>query len=309
MVERLMTLLTRPGGSVPEDFHLSRRTLGALIFTGYAAAALSAHADPIVTDTAGLKTDKIFIPRGDELLPAFIARPDGPGRHPAVLVVSEVFGVHAYIQDICRRLAKLGYVAIAPAFFFRDPDGAKLPELTDFKAIIKIVSTAKNAQVMGDVGATLHWLEAQPFVDANRLAVTGFCWGGAVAWMACAQFPELKAGAAWYGHLTQPAAGAPFSDDDRKWPIDIAGQLKAPVLGLYGGKDPGNPLSDVEAMRARLKAVDKTGSDIIVYPEAQHGFHADYRSSYDPAAAKDGWSRMLAFFAAHHVAPAMAHAG
>ncbi len=299
-----MTLLTRFDGSAPEDFHLSRRALGALIFTGYAAAALSAEAEPIVTDSVGLTAGTVFIDQRGEHLPAYIARPDGPGRHPAVLVVSEIFGVHAYIQDICRRLAKLGYVAIAPAFFFRAPGANALPELTDFKQIVAIVGTAKNAQVMGDVGATLNWLSAQPFVDASRLAITGYCWGGAVAWMACATFPQLKAGAAWYGHLIHPAPGQPFSDDDRPWPIDIAGQLKAPVIGLYGGKDPGNPLSDVEAMRAKLKATGQTQSEIIVYPDAKHGFHADYRSSYDPQAAKDGWSRMLAFFKAQHVAPA-----
>ena len=297
-------ILTRAAGPLPEDLNLSRRALGAMVFAGYAAAALSAEAEPIVTDAAGLTTATVMIPDGGAELPAYIARPDGPGRHPAVLVVSEVFGVHAYIQDVCRRFAKLGYVAVAPAFFFRAPGGAELPQLTDFKKIIQIVETARNAQVMGDVGATLAWLGRQPFVAADHIAINGFCWGGAVVWMACARFPELKAGAAWYGHLTHPAPGAPFSDDVRPWPVDIAGQLKAPVIGLYGGQDKGAPPADIAAMRAALKAGGQSESEIIVYPEAQHGFHADYRSSYDPAAAKDGWARMAAFFKAHNVAPA-----
>ncbi len=303
-----MTLLTRADGSRPQDFHLSRRTLsrgalGGLIFAGYAAAALAAEAEPIVTDSVGLAVRSVPVPESaGQALPAYLARPDKPGRHPAVLVVSEVFGVHAYIQDICRRLAKLGYVAIAPAFFFRAPGGDQLPRTTDFKAIVSVVSTAHNDQVMGDVAATVAWLEAQPFVDARRLAITGFCWGGAVTWMACARFPQLKAGAAWYGHLTHPAPGQPFSDEARPWPIDVAAGLKAPVIGLYGGLDKGAPAADIEAMRSALRAGGRSDSEIIVYPQAQHGFHADYRSSYDAAAAKDGWRRMLAFFDAHGVA-------
>lgn len=303
-----MSLLTRADGSRPRDFHLSRRALargavGGMIFAGYAAAALSAQAEPIVTDGAGLVTSTVTVAEaGGSALPAYVARPDAPGRHPAVLVVSEVFGVHAYIQDICRRLAKLGYVAIAPAFFFRAPGGDRLPTTTDFKVIVEVVSTASNAQVMGDVNATLAWLQAQPFVDPGRLAITGFCWGGAVTWMACARFPQLKAGAAWYGHLTHPAASEPFGAEARPWPVDIAGQLKAPVIGLYGGLDKGAPAADIVAMRAALVAGHRGDSEIIVYPEAQHGFHADYRSSYDSTAAKDGWRRMLAFFDAHGVA-------
>ncbi len=221
-----------------------------------------------------------------------------------MIVVSEIFGVHAYIQDICRRWAKLGYVAIAPAFFFRAPGGDTLPQLTDFPAILKIVATAKNAQVMGDVGATLAWLDAAAFVDPAKLAIEGHCWGGGVVWMACATFPQLKAGAAWYGPLSRPGPDRPTTDPDRKYPLEIAADLKCPVLGLYGGKDQNIPVSDVEAMRSALKAAGKLQSNLIVYPEAGHGFHADYRASYDPAAAEDGWRRMLAFFHANGVEPA-----
>ncbi len=300
-----MTSLTRTDGLSPWNPSLSRRrALGGMIFAGYAAAALAADAAPIVTDAKGLKTDTVMIPTTGGAMPAYLARPDAPGRRPTVIVVSEVFGVHAYIQDICRRWAKLGYVAIAPAFFFRAPGGDTLPQLTDFPAIMKIVATAKTAQVMGDVGATITWLDAAPFVDPAKLAIEGHCWGGGVVWMACATYPQLKAGAAWYGPLSRPGPGRPVTDPDRKYPLEIAAELKCPVLGLYGGQDQNIPVSDVEAMRAALLAAGKTQSNLIVYPDAGHGFHADYRATYDPAAAEDGWRRMLAFFHANRVGPA-----
>jgi carboxymethylenebutenolidase len=300
-----LTSLTRTDGLSPWNPSLSRRrALGGMIFAGYAAAALAADAAPIVTDAKGLKTDTVMIPTTGGAMPAYLARPDAPGRRPTVIVVSEVFGVHAYIQDICRRWAKLGYVAIAPAFFFRAPGGDTLPQLTDFPAIMKIVATAKTAQVMGDVGATITWLDAAPFVDPAKLAIEGHCWGGGVVWMACATYPQLKAGAAWYGPLSRPGPGRPVTDPDRKYPLEIAAELKCPVLGLYGGQDQNIPVSDVEAMRAALLAAGKTQSNLIVYPDAGHGFHADYRATYDPAAAEDGWRRMLAFFHANRVGPA-----
>lgn len=295
--------LTRPEGSEPDDFHLSRRALAGLLTAGYAAYAYSADAAPIVTDTEGLTVEQVLVPQSGAPLPAYVARPAGSGRYATVIVVSEVFGVHEHIRDVCRRLAKLGYVAIAPAFFFRnDPDNT-LAQTQDFGLIQKIVGAAHNDQVMADVSATLQWLQDQQFVDRKRLAITGFCWGGAVVWMACARFPELKAGAAWYGRLSHPPATGFMGDDQRQWPLDIAPTLEAPVLGLYGGKDQGIPVTDVEAMRAALKAAGKTTSQLVVYPDAQHGFNADYRSSYNEAAAKDGWNRMLAHFAANHAAP------
>ena len=299
--------LTRPEGSAPEDFHLSRRGLAGLLASGYAAFALSAEAAPIATDTTGLITENVVVSEGAGGLPAYVARPTERGRYGAVIVVSEVFGVHEYIRDLCRRFAKLGYVAIAPSFFYRADPANTLATTTDFGQITKIVSTAKNEQVMGDVAATLAWLKEQPFVDRKRLAITGFCWGGAVVWMACERFGDLKAGAAWYGRLTHPAAGGFMADDARKWPIDGVKDLSAPVLGLYGGKDKGIPQTDVEAMRTALKAAGKDDSQIIVYPDAQHGFHADYRETYNEASAKDGWSRLLAHFATNHAAPGKAH--
>ena len=236
-------------------------------------------------------------------LPAFVARPEGKGRYPVVIVVSEIFGVHEWIRDVCRRFAKLGYVAIAPNFFFRADPTNTLPALTDFTAIFKIVATAGNEQVMGDVAATISWAKTQTFVDPSRLALTGFCWGGGVAWMAAERFADLKAAGAWYGGLTPRPPGTPLSEPGRKWPIEGVADLKAPVLGLYGGKDKGIPEKDVQAMRDALKAAGKTESDLILYPDAEHGFLADYRASYNAAAASDAWGKLLAFFKAHGVGP------
>lgn len=280
--------LTRAEGPEPQDFQLSRRGIAALMFAGYAAYAASAEAEPIHTDEAGLVVEQVTVPSAGADLPLYVARPAGAGRHPTVMVINEIFGVHEWIRDVCRRLAHLGYVAVAPAFFFRADREGKLPGMTNFGDIIAIVNQASDAQVMGDVRATLQWLEAQKFVDPKRLAVTGFCWGGGKTWRSCETFADFKCGVAWYG----PLKGAV---------IDHAAELKAPVLGLYGGLDKGITEADVEAMRAALKASGKTGSDIIVFPKAEHGFLADYRPSYNPEAGKDGWARMLAFFKSHGV--------
>ena len=289
-----MVTLTRPDGTRPEDLNLSRRGLTLAITGGYALAAWSAQAAPIRTDDAGLWTGMVGIKAPDREIPAFVARPSKAGKHPCVVLVSEIFGLHEYIRDTARRLAKAGYVVVAPDFFVRAGDPSTM---TDFPAILKIVATATDAQVAGDVGAALAWLKAQPFADAKRVAITGYCWGGAVTWEAVARFPEFKAGVAWYGRLTSGMA----ADPDNKNPVDLAGELKAPVLGLYAEKDSGIPLTDVEKMKAALKAAGKTDSDIVVYPDAQHGFHADYRPSYKQDAAEDGWARMLAFFKRHGV--------
>jgi carboxymethylenebutenolidase len=296
-----MITLKRPEGNLPEDFHLSRRGLTTAIFAGYAAAALSAEADPIVTPDTGLVTETVMLPTEGKAIRGYVARPRAAGRFPAVIVVNEVFGLHAYILDICRRLAKIGYVAIAPGFFDRAGDPAPLP-MTQFQDIIKIVATATDQQVMGDVGTTLKWLDDQPYVEARKIGITGFCWGGKVVWNACETYPDFKAGVAWYGQMG-PAANAPPADPahPRLWPIEHAADLKAPVLGLYGGKD---PLSlAVPAMRAALEAAGKTGTEIIVYEDAGHGFHADYRASYNEADAIDGWQRLKTFFAANGLLP------
>ena len=291
-----MLNLTRPEGSEPEDFHLSRRAVGSVVFAGYAAAALSAKAEPIHTDEVGLITETVFLPAKNFRLPAYVARPKAPGQFPTVLVASEIFGVHEYIKDVCRRLAKLGYVAIAPAFFVRVGDPAPL---TDFTAILKIVDQASDLQVMGDVGAALTFLKDQPYVDSAAMAVTGFCWGGGTTWLACETYPQFKAGVVWYGRMAPPPGYA--ANPQREWPIQLVSQLHCPVLGLYGAKD---SLADaVPAMREALAAAHKTGSSIIIYPDTGHGFHADYRATYNAADAQDGWKRMLAFFKVNGVGP------
>jgi carboxymethylenebutenolidase len=288
--------LTRPDGFRVEDLHLDRRRVAALFFSGYAVAALSADAEPIHTDETGLVAETVTFPSHGFDLPAYVARPKAAGRFPAVIVASEIFGVHDYIKDVCRRLAKLGFVAVAPAFFVRAGDPAPL---SDMNEVMKIVRQAPDPQVMGDVGATLAWLSGRPFVDSSKIAITGFCYGGGVTWLACEAFPKIKVGVAWYGKMVRPP-GTP-DDPNRLWPAERADHLHAPVLGLYGAKD--GLAAGVPAMREALAKAGKTDSQIIVYPDAGHGFHADYRSSYVAADAADGWARMLAFFSAHGVAP------
>ena len=294
--------LTRPEGSLPQDFALSRRALagvsaGGLFFAGYAPAALAAQAAPIRTDAEGLEVGDVVYPAPDGFqLPAYLARPKGDGPFPVVVVASEIFGVHEYIRDVCRRLAKAGYAAIAPAFFVRVEDPAPL---SDMRRVQEIVAQAGHAQVMGDVSATMEWTSQQLWARDDRTGITGFCWGGKVVWQACARFAALDAGVAWYGRLApaaeatdeQKAAGAP-------WPVDLAADLKCPVLGLYGEADRGIPLPSVEAMNAALRRAGQTDSGIHVYPAAPHGFHADYRDSYREADARDGWARLLALFEA-----------
>lgn len=277
------------------DSRLTRRTLGGLMFTGYAAAALGAQAQPIVTDDTGIVTDQIqFVgsSSGDYApsLPAYVARPQGAGPFPVVLVVNEIFGLHAYIQDVCRRLAKQGYAAMAPGYFARAGDPATMTEMADIRAV---VGAASAAQVSADTGAALAWLAGQAWADVSRAGITGFCWGGTVVWMACAEH-DFKAGGAFYGRLVAPAQGA---EEGRRWPVDIAGDLRCPVLGFYGGEDQGIPLETVEQMRSALAAAGREDCEIIVYPEAGHGFHADYRPSFDAAAAEDAWARLSALFA------------
>lgn len=292
-----MLTLTRPEGSAPVDFHLTRRGVATIFFSGYAAAALSAQAEPIHTDEAGLIIEAVTLAPADGYkLPAYVARPKARGRFPAIIVASEIFGVHDYIKDVCKRLAKVGYVAIAPAFFVRVADPAPL---SDMGAIMKIVQGASDQQVMGDVAAALGYLKSSPHVDAGAIGVTGFCWGGGTTWLACETFPALKAGVAWYGKMVRPATTP--ADPRRLWPAEHVVDLKAPVLGLYGAKD--GLAAGIPAMREALAAAGKTTSEIILYPDAGHGFHADYRPSYNPADATDGWRRLLAFFAAHGVSP------
>lgn len=268
----------------------------------YASMPLSAAAKPIATDVNGLTAGMQRVPVRDAVLPAYVAQPRGTGKRPVVIVVPEVWGLHEYIRDVCRRLAKEGYIAIAPDFFARAGDPAPL---TEWNEIAAIVGTATHAQVMADIGGTLGMIARGELrgADPARIAITGFCWGGLVTWMACAEFIQLKAGAAWYGRLARPSAPNALFTDNRSFPVEIAAQLKAPVLGLYAEQDQAISLNDVEAMRAALSAAGKSSSSIHVYPGTHHGFHADYREVYDEAAAKDGWARMKEHFSQNGLAP------
>jgi carboxymethylenebutenolidase len=293
-----MTALTRPEGAEPGDFDVSRRLLGGLVFAGYATAALAQDARPITTPSDGLTTEMTTYPAPDGFdLPAYVARPAGDGPFPVIVVVSEIFGLHEYIRDVCRRLAQAGYAAIAPAFFVRVEDPAPL---ADMRRIQQIVAAVTYEQVMGDIAATLDWASGQLWANADRVGITGFCWGGKVVWQAAARFAALDAGVAWYGRLAPSAAVTEQQiAAGRPWPVDLAGDLKAPVLGLYGGQDQGIPVASVETLRAALAREGAQGSDIRLYPEAPHGFHADYRASYRPEEAADGWRRLLAHFDAY----------
>lgn len=297
-----MTVLTNPEGRSPDQIAPTRRGLGVLaagtaMFAAYAPAAMSQSASPVRTSSEGLVTAEISYPSADGFeLPAYMARPEGDGPFPVVIVVSEIFGVHEYIRDVCRRLAKADYVAIAPAFFVRAGDPAPL---SDMQAVMAIVAQAGYAQVMGDIAATLNWVKAQSFADADKAGITGFCWGGKVVWQAAARFSELKAGVAWYGRLMPPANATDAQKTaGQPWPIELADDLKSPVIGLYGDQDTGIPNETVTAMNAALGQAGKTTSHITLFEGAQHGFHADYRPMFNPSAAAEGERRMLAHFEA-----------
>lgn len=289
-----MRLMTPEG-----NFDPTRRTIAAsLFFSGYAAAAVSSCAAPVTTSSDELITEDItFAAAGGYQLPGYVARPASGQARAAIVVVNEIFGIHDYIKDVCRRFAREGYVALAPDYFDRAGDPAPM---TDFNEIRAIVATATHEQVMGDTEGALRWLAQQDFVKDDAIGITGFCWGGTVVWMAAARFPQVKAGVAWYGRLVAPESGG---ETGRPYPYDVGALIQAPVLGLYAGQDQGIPLADVENMRAALSAADNpTGSEIVVYPEAHHGFHADYRDSYNAEAATDGWRRCLAWLREHGVA-------
>ena len=265
--------------------------------SGFAAAVLPAGAQTVRTDSAGLVVGEVTIPVGNFQLPAYRAMPaHATGALPTVLVVSEIFGVHDHIADIARRFAKRGYLAIAPELFARQGDPGSYGEIS--KLIAEVIDKVPDAQVLGDLDACARWAAAHGG-DGGRLAVTGFCWGGRIVWLYAAHNPSLKCGVAWYGRL----AGESNALRPRQ-PIDLAAELRAPVLGLYGAQDQGIPLADVERMRAALAhgSAAARRSQIHVYAEAGHAFNADYRASYVKSAADDGWRRCLAWFAAHGVA-------
>jgi len=261
---------------------------------GFALAIQPTFAQVITTDTQGLVAGEVKIPVPDGLIPAYRAMPATGDNFPVVLVVQEIFGVHEHIQDICRRFAKLGYLAIAPEMFARQGDVSKISDIQEI--ISKVVSKVPDAQVMSDLDATVSWAKKSAKGNIDNLAITGFCWGGRITWLYSAYNPNVKAGVAWYGRLV--GESKPLTP---KHPVDIAADLKVPVLGLYGAKDNGIPVSTVEQMRQSLK-MGNSNSEIIIYPDAPHAFNADYRPSYRKEAAEDGWKRLQDWFKKYGVA-------
>ena len=259
---------------------------------GFALAAQPLSAGTLVTESTGLKAGEIEIPTRDGRMPAYRAMPANGHALPVVLVVQEIFGVHEHIKDVCRRLAKLGYLAIAPELYARQGDVSRLSGIDE---IVKIVSKVPDAQVLSDLDAAAAWAKESGEGNTEKLGITGFCWGGRIVWLYAAHSPALKAGVAWYGRLV----GTP-NDLQPQHPIDVASSLKAPVLGLYGAEDKGIPPDTVERMEGELKNAGSS-SQIVLYPGTPHGFNADYRPSYRQEQAEDGWKRLQEWFTRHGV--------
>ena len=281
--------------SLSPEIHMTRRGFvsAAVLATGYALAVSPAAAGAISTDTQGLSAGAVMIPTpGGHSMPAYAAMPAGKGPFPTILVIQEIFGVHEHIRDVCRRFAKLGYLAIAPELYFRQGDPSVL---TDIPTILStIVAKVPDAQVLSDLDATAAWAAANGG-DAERLGVTGFCWGGRAVWLYAAHNPKLKAAVAWYGKLVGGA-----TPETPKHPTDVAAGLYAPVLGLYGGADQGIPQDSIEKMKAAVKLAP-VKVEFVVYPDTPHAFHADYRPSYREGPAKDGWAKAVAWMKANGV--------
>jgi carboxymethylenebutenolidase len=267
---------------------LTRRSLIAAgatvgVVNGFAASVQPVMAGTVImTDPAGLEAGMIEIPTANGTVPAYRAVQTGQRNRPLVLVVQEIFGLHEHIKDVCRRLAKLGYAAIAPSLYHRQGD---VTNLKSFDEIRPIVATVPDAQVMSDLDATIAWAAKSDIANAGKVGITGFCWGGRIVWLYAAHNPDLKAGVAWYGRLVgDKTANQPAH------PVDLAARIKAPVLGLYGGADAGIPVATTEQMKSALGPASK--STFHIYPDAPHAFFADYRPSYREAAAIDAWQRM-----------------
>lgn len=261
--------------------------------TGFAAAVLPVCAQTMIkTDTVGLLAGEVSITVNGTKVPAYRAQPEGKTGLPVVLVLSEIFGVHEHIADVARRFAKLGYLAIAPDLFVRQGNPASYPTIAELNK--EIISKVPDQQVLGDIDAYVAWA-GENGGNPDKIGINGFCWGGRFVWLYAAHNPAIKAGVAWYGRLVgERSALMP------QFPIDIAASLKVPVLGLYGGKDGGIGLDTVEQMRAALQKAGSK-SELVVFPNSGHAFHADYRPSYVEADAKDGWQRAVAWFKSHGV--------
>ena len=286
------------GSATRPEFIASRRqVLMTTLSTGFALAVTPIAASALTTNSDGLEAGEVTIPTSAGDIPGYRALPLKPkGKVPVILVVLEIFGVHEHIKDVCRRFAKEGYYAIAPELFARQGDVSKI---SDFKEIFsKVVSKVPDAQVLSDLDAALAFAKKDPHTDTSRLSITGFCWGGRVVWLYAAHQPALKAGVAWYGKIVGDK-----DDLHPRNPTDIVGELKAPVLGLYGGKDQGIPVDTVQQQAQALAASSNAaakGSSIHIYPDAGHAFFADYRPSYHKESAEDGWKRLNDWLKAHH---------
>jgi carboxymethylenebutenolidase len=285
------------GGRITDSGTTRRVALKAALGVGYAAAAAPLMAQTAIkTPSSGLISGEVTIDVNGFKMPAYRSAPAGKTGLPVVLVISEIFGVHEYVADVTRRLAQAGYMAIAPELFVRQGDPNDYAELAKLQA--EIIAKVPDAQVMTDLDATVAWAAANGG-DTQKLAITGFCWGGRIVWLYAAHQPKIKAGVAWYGRLVgNPTAQSP------RHPVDLAGQIKAPVLGLYGGADTGISLESIDKMKAALAQGGEAAkaSEFVVYPDAPHAFHADYRPSYRKAAADDGWQRLQAWLKRHGVA-------
>lgn len=283
--------------SLVPDAPLSRRGFVVTsLSVGFAAAAMPVQAQTMVTtDMYGIEAGEAKIPVADGTIPGYWAAPTtGKAPYPTVLVIQEIFGVHEHIKDVCRRFAKEGYFAIAPELYSRQGDPSKISDIPTL--IAQIVNKVPDKQVWSDLDAAVAFAGKTGKANIDKLGVTGFCWGGREVWMYTAHSPRVKAAVAWYGPVVRPATELQPTN-----PIDIAKDLKAPVLGLYGGADQGIPNDSVDKMRAALKAANKP-SEIITYPDTPHGFHADYRPSFRKAQAEEGWSKLLAWFRKNGVA-------
>jgi carboxymethylenebutenolidase len=279
----------------PKPKFSRRGFIASSIATGFAVSAGPLMAQTAINTPAdGLETGSAVLPVAGGNLPVYFAAPKKAGKCPTVIVIPEIWGLHEYQKDICRRLAKAGYYGVSLDPYFRS---GQLWKLTDIKSVLAAANSLEDKVMLADLDALVNWVELQPKANKAKLGITGMCRGGRTVWMYTAHSKKIKAGVAWYGGLNPMPPAMPLT------PMDVADQLKAPVLGLYAGADQGIPLEMIERMRAALLAFGKEKEcPIHVYDGMPHAFHADYRPSYRKEAAEDGWKRMLAWFKKHGVA-------
>ena len=283
--------------TIPDAPVLDRREF---FVTSIIAGAFALAVQPIqgqtriTTDTKGLTAGEVKIPVSGGTMPAYRAMPDKKGKFPVVLVVHEIFGVHEWIQDVTRRFAKLGFLAIAPALYARQGDVQNLSDAREINR--EVFSKIPDTQSMTDLDAAVNWAQKNGG-NTKKLSITGFCWGGRIVWLYAAHNKNVDAGAAWYGRLV-PSERSPKNEAQPTTPIDYAKDLRVPIIGFYGGQDTGIPLDGVQRMQDELKK-GKSGSEIVVYPNAQHGFHADYRPSFNKESSEDAWQKLLSWFKQH----------